>query len=91
MFTLSSHATSGSFGLQMTSAAPASRFLFEPDRTRAIRSAVRVAGPDDIVVIAGKGHRRSQEIGGSVLPCDDRRTASAALAACGHRAATDDE
>ncbi len=76
---------------QMTSAAPASRFLFEPDRTRAIRSAVRVAGPDDIVVIAGKGHRRSQEIGGSVLPCDDRRTASAALAACGHRAATDDE
>jgi UDP-N-acetylmuramoyl-L-alanyl-D-glutamate--2,6-diaminopimelate ligase len=44
-----------------------------PDRRRAIRAAVRMAGPDDIVLIAGKGHETYQIVGGVVYPFDDSR------------------
>ncbi len=69
---------------QMMSSAPAARFIFEPNRERAVHAAIRIAGPDDVVVIAGKAHRRVQEVGGAVLPCDDHATAILALAARGH-------
>jgi UDP-N-acetylmuramoyl-L-alanyl-D-glutamate--2,6-diaminopimelate ligase len=36
----------------------------ELDRARAIERAVREAGPDDLVLIAGKGHEQTQEIRG---------------------------
>jgi UDP-N-acetylmuramoyl-L-alanyl-D-glutamate--2,6-diaminopimelate ligase len=36
----------------------------EPDRGKAIRLAIGLAQPDDIVLIAGKGHEDYQEIGG---------------------------
>src|SRR5262249_23509629 len=40
----------------------------EPDRRRAIERSIELARPGDVVVIAGKGHERGQEIAGSVLP-----------------------
>jgi UDP-N-acetylmuramoyl-L-alanyl-D-glutamate--2,6-diaminopimelate ligase len=35
----------------------------EVDRARAIEAAVREAGPDDLILIAGKGHEREQQTG----------------------------
>ena len=43
----------------------------EVDRARAIERAVREAGPEDLVLIAGKGHERSQEAGGIQMPFSD--------------------
>ena len=42
------------------------------DRRLAIQQALRLAGPADIVVVAGKGHETGQEIQGVVHPFDDR-------------------
>ena len=51
----------------------------ELDRRRAIERALESARPGDVVVIAGKGHERGQEIGGRKLPFDDRQVAREAL------------
>jgi UDP-N-acetylmuramoyl-L-alanyl-D-glutamate--2,6-diaminopimelate ligase len=40
-------------------------------RREAIAAAIAEAGPDDIVLIAGKGHEQGQIIGDQVLPFDD--------------------
>ena len=58
---------------------PGVRPLVEPDRRAAIGLAVAGAGPDDAVVVAGKGHERGQEIAGRVLPFDDRTVLREAL------------
>jgi UDP-N-acetylmuramoyl-L-alanyl-D-glutamate--2,6-diaminopimelate ligase len=50
-----------------------------PDRKQAIYLAVRIAGPDDMVLIAGKGHEDYQIIGDKRLPFDDRLVAGEAL------------
>lgn len=50
-----------------------------PDRRDAIGLAVASAAPDDIVVIAGKGHEDYQIVGRERLPFDDRAEARAAL------------
>ncbi|OOR89649.1 UDP-N-acetylmuramoyl-L-alanyl-D-glutamate--2,6-diaminopimelate ligase [Moraxella caviae] len=47
------------------------RISIEPDRKTAIAEAVRMAGKDDIVVIAGKGHETYQEIKGVRHDFDD--------------------
>jgi UDP-N-acetylmuramoyl-L-alanyl-D-glutamate--2,6-diaminopimelate ligase len=39
------------------------RVVREIDRARAIEAAVREAGPDDLILIAGKGHEREQQTG----------------------------
>ena len=44
----------------------------EPDRRKAIRRAVELAGPGDVVLIAGKGHENYQEIAGKRYHLDDR-------------------
>jgi UDP-N-acetylmuramoyl-L-alanyl-D-glutamate--2,6-diaminopimelate ligase len=42
------------------------------DRKEAIRTAVMMAQPNDIILVAGKGHETYQEIKGEKLPFDDR-------------------
>ena len=49
------------------------------DRGEAIAMALRLAHPDDIVLIAGKGHETGQEIDGTVHPFDDRDVARRVL------------
>ena len=55
----------------------------DPDRRSAIRRAIGIAEPGDVVVIAGKGHEQGQDIGGVVQPFDDRAVAREALGAAG--------
>jgi len=49
------------------------------DRGEAIRMAIALAEPGDIVLIAGKGHETSQVLKDRVIPFDDREVARAAL------------
>lgn len=49
------------------------------DRRLAITDALSMARPGDVVVIAGKGHEKGQEIAGRVLPFDDVEVAREAL------------
>lgn len=51
----------------------------ELDRDRAIAEAILGAADDDLVVIAGKGHERIQEIAGQRRPFSDQDSARAAL------------
>jgi len=48
-------------------------------RRAAIAEAVARAAPGDVVALLGKGHERGQEVGGDVLPFDDRIELAAAL------------
>jgi UDP-N-acetylmuramoyl-L-alanyl-D-glutamate--2,6-diaminopimelate ligase len=57
----------------------------EPDRRRAIERAVREAAPEDVVLIAGKGHESTQEIQGKRLPFSDQAVAQTALATRGQQ------
>lgn len=50
----------------------------EIDRARAIAEAVRGAGEDDVIVIAGKGHEAEQVIGGARRRFSDQEVARAA-------------
>jgi len=49
--------------------------VIEPDRKTAIELAVKTAGKDDIVLIAGKGHETYQIIGDKRIDFDDRQVA----------------
>jgi UDP-N-acetylmuramyl-tripeptide synthetase len=46
-----------------------------PDRREAIGRALAMARPDDVVIIAGKGHETYQLIGRETVPFDDRAVA----------------
>ena len=56
------------------------RVLTVVDRAEAIQTAVRDAAAGDLVLVAGKGHEKYQEIGGVSHPFDDVTMARAALA-----------
>jgi UDP-N-acetylmuramoyl-L-alanyl-D-glutamate--2,6-diaminopimelate ligase len=51
----------------------------ELDRAKAIQYAVAHAGASDVILIAGKGHEQTQDIGGVKHLFDDRAQARAAL------------
>ena len=54
--------------------------IVEPDRRQAVEAAVGLAGPGDLVLVAGKGHETTQDLGdGEVIDFDDREVAAAAL------------
>jgi len=56
------------------------RYLVIPDRREAIRKAIALAGEEDCVLIAGKGHEQYQIIGEKQVPFDDREEARQAVA-----------
>jgi UDP-N-acetylmuramoyl-L-alanyl-D-glutamate--2,6-diaminopimelate ligase len=53
--------------------------LIYPDRREAILHAVEMANPGDVVLVAGKGHEKYQEIGGRTFTFDDVEVAREAL------------
>ena len=55
------------------------RVVIERDRAAAIALALAGAGPDDVVLVAGKGHENYQEIQGRRLPFSDAAAVRAAL------------
>jgi len=50
------------------------------DPKEAIRTAVMMAKPGDIILVAGKGHEKYQEINGQRYPFDDKTVLAEALA-----------
>jgi UDP-N-acetylmuramoyl-L-alanyl-D-glutamate--2,6-diaminopimelate ligase len=57
-------------------ASGATKYLKVPDRREAIHTAIDLANPGTIVVIAGKGHERVQVVGNRSIPFDDREVAA---------------
>ena len=55
------------------------RLRIEPDRARAIAMAIELAGRDDLVLIAGKGHETYQILGTRRIHFDDREQVREAL------------
>ncbi|HMQ61455.1 MAG TPA: UDP-N-acetylmuramoyl-L-alanyl-D-glutamate--2,6-diaminopimelate ligase [Flavilitoribacter sp.] len=49
------------------------------DRKMAIRTAVQLAAPGDVILVAGKGHEKYQEIKGVKYPFDDKEVLKEAL------------
>jgi UDP-N-acetylmuramoyl-L-alanyl-D-glutamate--2,6-diaminopimelate ligase len=49
------------------------------DRALAIQRALQLARPEDVVLIAGKGHESFQEFANRIVPFDDRQVARHAL------------
>jgi UDP-N-acetylmuramoyl-L-alanyl-D-glutamate--2,6-diaminopimelate ligase len=54
-------------------------YLKVPDRREAIRMALRLACPTDVILIAGKGHEDYQIVGTKKVPFDDRVEVKKAL------------
>jgi UDP-N-acetylmuramoyl-L-alanyl-D-glutamate--2,6-diaminopimelate ligase len=48
------------------------KVLVQPDRREAVRMAVSIAQPGDIIMLAGKGHETYQEVKGVKHPFDDK-------------------
>jgi UDP-N-acetylmuramoyl-L-alanyl-D-glutamate--2,6-diaminopimelate ligase len=62
-------------GLQATGA----KFVTEADRAKAIQIAIEQATPGDIVLLAGKGHEKTQTLRDRVIPFDDVEIATSAI------------
>ena len=58
---------------------PRAQRVVEPDRRSAIQRAIGAAREGDVVLIAGKGHERTQTIGTRVQEFDDRLVAAEAM------------
>ena len=50
----------------------ADKVLIIEDRKQAIKTAIKMARENDVVLIAGKGHEKYQEIKGKKIPFDDK-------------------
>jgi UDP-N-acetylmuramoyl-L-alanyl-D-glutamate--2,6-diaminopimelate ligase len=59
--------------------------LIEPDRTTAIQRAIEKAQPDDVVILAGKGHETYQVLKDRTIAFDDRQVARKLLQSFGYR------
>jgi UDP-N-acetylmuramoyl-L-alanyl-D-glutamate--2,6-diaminopimelate ligase len=60
--------------------ATGTRYTIEPDRAAAIRLALHEAKPDDVVLLAGKGHEKEQILADRTIAFDDAEVARAVLA-----------
>lgn len=69
----------GPGSLHATETAGRRLYAVIPDRHEAIQTAIQIAGPGDVVVLAGKGHEDYQIIGDSKFHFDDREEAREAL------------
>ncbi len=65
----------------------AGAMTFVADRRRAIGLALAAAGEGDCVLIAGKGHETTQELGDTIIPFDDRQVARGLLGCRCHQPA----
>lgn len=54
-------------------------FHLQPCRAQAVRELVSLARPNDFAVVFGTGEKKSQHIGGAIIPFDDKEEALAAL------------
>jgi UDP-N-acetylmuramoyl-L-alanyl-D-glutamate--2,6-diaminopimelate ligase len=68
------------FGARNRGGVEGRTFFRVPDRGEALRLAVRLARPGDIVLACGKGHEQSMCFGEVEYPWDDRTALRAALA-----------
>ena len=59
-------------------------FVVEADRRKAIELALHRAEPGDIVLIAGKGHEKTQTTRAGVFPFDDAQVARELLSGMGY-------
>ncbi|MCG2585327.1 UDP-N-acetylmuramoyl-L-alanyl-D-glutamate--2,6-diaminopimelate ligase [Massilia sp. TS11] len=75
------HAIIGQIVAGMDAAHPASSTQCIEDRAAAILAAVRQAGKQDVILLAGKGHEPYQEIKGRKMPFSDADHAQLALSA----------
>jgi len=71
-------------GLQRSGA----KYTMEPDRRKAIALVLREAAPEDIVLLAGKGHEKVQVNKEGTIPFDDVAVARETLATMGYDCAT---
>jgi UDP-N-acetylmuramoyl-L-alanyl-D-glutamate--2,6-diaminopimelate ligase len=65
----------GTIRRQILVGCPAAREI--GDRREAIAAAIGLLGPDDVLIVAGKGHEDGQIVGNLKLPFDDRAVARA--------------
>jgi UDP-N-acetylmuramoyl-L-alanyl-D-glutamate--2,6-diaminopimelate ligase len=65
----------------------ATRYVTEPDRRKAIALAIGHAAAGDIVLLAGKGHEKTQTANGKAIPYDDVEVARETLASLGYECA----
>ena len=66
-------------GAEKNGAVPGKTYWKVPDRGEAIRMALKIAEPGDLVISCGKGHEQSMCFGETEYPWDDRTAMKAAL------------